>query len=750
MICKILYYPLIFIIIAIGCTSLPEADYYSAEGVVSIEAETHQTSDNWVKSHYYTSMGMSSVKDTTGSGGTLDYRFYITEPGRYAIWVLSRKKSHQQNENYLEYALFNDENEEISRDRFQLPESNALVWLNRSHTDGQEIIADFSESGFYKIRFESFGEEGYRLDKMHLSLDNEIKPEGMGLPETTDPFADPAELKRNRPVAIPPAWTFGVLYGGYTNQDETVERVSKLYDDGYPIDAYWIDSWFWDYQNKGRGPAGYVDFIGDTAAYPDMKKMWSFMEDRNVKSGIWLWNTILQDGNENVYADFSDRGFFKETYLNTDRWHNQNGDSMTGDIDFENPEAAAYFKQKLKPFFENGLDFLKLDRVSDIPFTRTAFEAIREFSGIPDSRGFVLSHLHSTHDPRFLLYPAKWTGDAKIDWSQPDYPDFNRFAMGGLKENIEMAANPRLTTYEIPFLSHDMGGYNFFGAEGVSEELYIRWTQFAAFNTVMQVFTSPDNPTSNMPFEFSETAQDNFKKYTRLRSRLFPYIYTHAHLTRQTGRKMIQGDGIRTTQYRFGDSFLAAPVHEPDTDEWMVYLPEGNWFDYWTKDRFEGGQTWLIDASLTTLPLFVKAGAIIPYREFSQSVESGTNDFLTIEIYPYDGGVFRMTEDDGQTENYKEGEWARTMFRYNELSDHRIFTIGAVQGSFAEMNRERSYELHFMNSNRPDYITLNEEKIDESDSPGDRQWFYDSDSEKVILLLQNADRGEKIDIKIYN
>lgn len=749
MICKILFYPLIFIIITIGCSPLPDADYYSAEGVVSIEAETHQTYNNWVESHYYTSMGMSSVKDTTGTDGTLGYRFYITEPGRYAIWVLSKKKSAEPQDNFLEYALFTDENGEISRNRFQLPESNALLWVNRSHADGEEISADFT-SGFYEIRFESFGKAGYRLDKIHISLDNEIKPEGMGLPETTDPYVDPVELKRNRPVAIPPAWTFGVLYGGYTNQNETVERVSKLYEGEYPIDAYWIDSWFWDYQNKGRGPSGYIDFTGDTVAYPDTKKMWDYMADRNIKSGIWLWNTILKDGNESVYQDFKERGYFKDTYLNTDRWHNQNGESMTGDIDFENPEAAAYFKQQMQPFFENGLDFLKLDRVSDIPFTKAAFEATQEFSDIPDSRGFVLAHLHSTHDLRFLLYPTKWTGDAKIDWTQPDYPDFSRFAMGGFKENIEMVANPRLTSYEIPFLSHDMGGYNFFGSEGVSDELYIRWTQFASFNTVMQVFTSTDNPTSNMPYEFSETAQDNFKKYTRLRSRLFPYIYTHAHLTRQTGRKMIQGDGIYTTQYMFGDTFLVAPVHEPGADEWMVYLPDGNWFDYWTKDRFEGGQSWLIDASLTTLPLFVKAGSIIPYREFSQSVESGTNDFLTVEIYPYDGGVFRMTEDDGRTENYKKGEWARTMFRYNELSDHRIFTIGAVQGSFEGMNPERSYELRFMSAVRPAEVTLNETELVESDSAGDHRWFYDSENEKLIIMLREEDRAEKIDIKIYD
>jgi len=659
------------------------------------------------------------------------------------------KYSEVPDENYLEYALFNDENTEVDRNKLQLPVSNALVWLNRSFEEGEKIMIDFSDRGFYEIRFESFGNPGYRVDKVHFTLENEKKPEGMGLPETTEPYLDPVELKRNRPINLPPSWAFGVLYGGYTNQEETLGRVSRLYDEGYPIDAYWIDSWFWDYQNKGGGPDGYIDFIGDTVSYPDMEKMWEFMENHSIKSGIWLWNTILKDGNEMIFEDFRERGFFSETYLNTDRRHTQNGVSITGDIDFKNPDAVTHFKQKLKPFFEKGLDFLKLGRVSDIAFVKASFEAIREFSDVQNSRGFVLTQLQSTYDPRFLLYPTKWTGDAKIDWTQPDYPDFNRFVMGAFKENIEMVANPRLTTYEIPFLSHDAGGYNFFGDPGVSDELFIRWTQFAAFNTVMHVFTTADNPTANMPFNFSETAQESFKKYTTLRNRLFPYIYTHAHLTRQTGRKMIQGDGIHTTQYMFGDAFLVAPVYEPGADEWMVFLPEGHWFHYWTGDRFEGAQTWLIDISLPSLPLFVKSGSIIPYREFSQSVESGNNDFLTIEIYPYDGGVFRMVEDDGKTENYKKGEWVRTMFRYNELSGRRVFTIGAVQGSFAEMNETRDYELHFMYSDRPESITLNGKQINESDSKIDRHWFYDEDKGELIIPIRGADRKNKIDIEIY-
>ena len=739
---------LILACITVSCMPVPDASHYNAEGVVSIEAESHADIEGWKQSHYYTSIGLTSITDTVSASNALEYTFYITEPGNYFVWLLSRKFSDDPSVNYLPVQIFDDDENLVLDDQLELPQSNALEWTNLALESRDPLTANFPSPGFFTLSIDNEGRSGLRLDKIHLALDNETKPEGMGLPETTDTGMDPVAEKRRQPVILPPAWAFGVLYGGYTNQRETIERVRRLHDEGYPIDSYWIDSWFWDYRNEGQGPDGYINFRGDTAAYPDMQAMWEFLEERNVKAGIWIWNTILKDGNEEAYADFEERGFFSDTYLNTDRWHNRHGNSMTGDIDFSNPEAAAYFRQKLKPFFEKGLDFLKLDRSSDIDFTKTAFETIQQFSETGDARGFVLAHLHSTHNPDFKLYPTKWTGDAKIGWSQPDYPDFNIYAMGALKENIEMAANPRLTTYEIPFLTHDMGGYNFYGSPEVSDELYIRWTQFSAFNPIMHVFSTADNPTANMPFNFSKTARENFKKYMTLRSRLFPYIYTHAHNSRQGGLKIIRGDGVHTTQYMFGGAFLVAPVHEPATNDRLVYLPEGDWFDYWSSSRFEGGQSWIVDAPLTKIPVFVKAGSIIPYRNFSQSVEAGNNDYLLVEIYPDDAGAFRLSEDDGITTRYRQGEWARTMFRYNQLKGKNVFTIGAVQGSFEGMKMQRSYELRFIQTPRPARVTLNGEELAESRGSSQTGWQYESEKSRLVIFLPDRDKREKMDIEI--
>ena len=209
---------------------------------------------------------------------------------------------------------------------------------------------------------------------------------------------DPVTIDTN--LVIPPAWAFGVLYGGYTDQTKTIERIKEIKSHNYPIDAYWIDSWFWSYSDKGAGPDSYIDFVADTINYPDRKEMWSFMEENNIKGGFWLWDCIQQTGNEKVFNEFNDMGYFSSVYLNKDSWHNKStstamfqknpgtSGTLNGNIDFDNPEAVLYFKSKMKHFFDEGADFVKLDRTSKISVTKTMFEMTQEFGNETGGRGF--------------------------------------------------------------------------------------------------------------------------------------------------------------------------------------------------------------------------------------------------------------------------------------------------------------------------------------------------------------------------
>jgi len=323
---------------------------------------------------------------------------------------------------------------------------------------------------------------------------------------------EPATLDSN--LIIPPAWSFGILYGGYTNQEETIERIKKIQSHDYPIDAYWIDSWFWDYINMGMGPEKYIDFVADTISYPDREAMWTFMEENNIKGGFWIWDCIQKTGNEEAFYDFKERGYFSEVFINTGSWHNasittdmyREGDETTprtptGNVDFNNPEAAEYFKQQIKHFFDEGADFIKLDRNASVEFCRAMFEATQEFGKETQGRGFILSHSHGTEDEEFKRYPTKWTGDSRADWSmdKPTKEFYSWVPKHALKENIESFADPDNRKSIIPFLTMDLGGFQMGTTHQKDEELFIRWMQFGIFTPIVQLFSQAENPTSNLP-----------------------------------------------------------------------------------------------------------------------------------------------------------------------------------------------------------------------------------------------------------
>ena len=193
----------------------------------------------------------------------------------------------------------------------------------------------------------------------------------------------PHKVPADSDVIIPPAWAFGVLYGGYTNQEQAIRRIESIKAHDYPIDAYWIDSWFWSFRDSGRGPKKHIDFVADTTAFPDRRAMWDYMESINIKGGFWGWDCILKTGNEEAFNEFDSRGYFSVVYQNTNRWHNSSASTAMfqegrghpgtpcGNIDFDNTQAAALFKSKIKHFFDEGADFIKLDRLLAISVCKT-------------------------------------------------------------------------------------------------------------------------------------------------------------------------------------------------------------------------------------------------------------------------------------------------------------------------------------------------------------------------------------------
>ena len=535
---------------------------------------------------------------------------------------------------------------------------------------------------------------------------------------------EPASLDSN--VVLPPEWSFGVLYGGYTNQEETLERIKKIQSHDYPIDAYWIDSWFWDHQNHGMGPDHYIDFVGDTASFPDREKMWSFMEENNIKGGFWVWDCILKEGNEKIFQDFQEKGYFSKTHMYTGSWHNKgtttarfkkvegHEGTLLGEIDFNDPEATAYFKQNMKHFFDEGADFIKLDRNSNITDCRVMFEITQEMGKETEGRGFILSHKGGIDDPEFKKYPTKWTGDTRADWTLEDpTKDFYSWVPKiALKENIALYSDPSEKTSKIPFLTNDMGGFEMGKTDQLDEELYIRWMQFSFMGPITEVFTQASNPTSNLPWKYSQRADQLFKRYAHLRMRLFPYIYSYAHHSRLRGEHMIGKFPNHHYQYMFGDEMLVAPVYEKGATSRKVRLPEGNWVNYWTQEKEKGNQTLVAEAPIYRIPVFVKEGAIIPMRQYAASIEAGNNNLMHLHIYPGADGAFTLIEDDGTSNDYKKGIYAKTSMKLTNHQEAATLDIQPSKGYYDGMQENRTWIFHIHTKNSIQKVSINGQDVD--------------------------------------
>lgn len=388
---------------------------------------------------------------------------------------------------------------------------------------------------------------------------------------------------------------------------------------------------------------------------------------------------------------------------------------------------------------------LKIDPTTEGIYQHQIFSAkILDNSGekfIPDGiefseeRPFMLSGMQNIDQPDFKRLPAKWV-NLLLE------PSSGIAASEALKQRIEMVADPKRPTTEAPFISSGVDDIVIKALNGdIPEEILIRWIQFSALTGMMHLYM----PTQSSSEPFSVDVLQEIREMTQLRSRLFPYLYSLAHLVRARAENPVRGDGNHEVQFKLGEAFLVAPVYREGDHNRSVWFPEGTWYNYWSGERFDGGQTWLVEASVNEIPLFVKAGSIIPYRSRAGQIMEGSNRELTIEIYAGGVGTFRLYEDDGVTNRYRNGEVATTGFRYFETDEYATFTIGRTVGEYTGQPEERSLILRFLHIEKPDQVIANSNKLQEGG--GEAEWMYD-EGEQLLTIHWNHPTELKTDFEI--
>jgi alpha-D-xyloside xylohydrolase len=313
--------------------------------------------------------------------------------------------------------------------------------------------------------------------------------------------------------------------------------------------------------------------------------------------------------------------------------------------------------------------------------TRTVYEGQRAQTS--SKRVFILTR--SAYAGQQRNAAVTWSGDICGRW-------------GVLQQQIPAGLN--FTASGIPYWNTDIGG--FFGSnpdDPQYAELFTRWFQFGSFNPMFRVHGT-DKPKE--VWRFDPATQEILIDYINLRYHLLPYIYSVSWMVTHTGYTMMRPlvmdfrNDARTRkigdQFMFGPALLVNPVTEPGAQSREIYLPEGTpWIDFWTGQSVQGGQSINASAPIKTMPLYVRAGSIVPYGPTIQYSSHDAAAPIELRIYPGADGNFTLYEDEGDNYDYEHGAYATIPMRWNER--RHTLTIGSRQGSYPGMQKEREFRI---------------------------------------------------------
>lgn len=298
--------------------------------------------------------------------------------------------------------------------------------------------------------------------------------------------------------------------------------------------------------------------------------------------------------------------------------------------------------------------------------------------------------------------------------------------------------------------SHDIGGH--IGA--TEPEIYARWVQYGALSPCLRLHSTKDALAERRPWAFAPEVFEASKEAFHLRYRLIPYLYTYARVNTDTGialcRPMYydypENDAAYASRYQYmmGDEILAAPIVFPaDQDTLMaasdVWVPEGTWIEYTTKEVFTGPKWVRIVGDLKRIPMLVKAGSIVPEAPLAETTDSLSKDHLNLRIFVYPNATrtFRLYEDDGTTEAYQNGQCEWTNIVANMTGDRDfVLEIAPVEGHCDALPSERYYEI-YLEGVRP----LSQLQVTGVDSSSSR---YDAQTETTVISLHQPDKTRAV------
>ena len=434
---------------------------------------------------------------------------------------------------------------------------------------------------------------------------------------------------------LPPLWSFGLWLSrnSYVSWEVAEEVAAEVRRHDIPCDVLHLDTaWFARDWN--------CDLKFSPERFPDPEAHMAKLREQGFHISLWQYNFIPPNEDNTHYLEAVDRGYLSK---NAEGKPYQLPEECEGGwvkdvtVDFSNPEAREWYAGKIRSLIRMGAGAIKTDfgegiaeeaiyhsiegrhfhNLYSLVYNHTVFGATHDVSG----ENIVWARSGTAGSQR---YPLHWGGD-----SQCSFEALAGTLRGALTVGIS----------GIPFFSHDIGG--FIGTP--DDELYVRWAQLGLFSSHSRCHGCGDH-NHREPWKFSAEACEIFRFYDKLRYSLMPYIYAEAEKCVKTGLPMMRALWLEypedrnarhiDDQYLFGDSLLIAPVLKPLARSRFrdVYLPAGVWFDYFTGEKIISQGRWIRrQVDLATMPIYVKEGTVLRYRNAGESLISGMGQIVKTE-----------------------------------------------------------------------------------------------------------------------
>jgi alpha-D-xyloside xylohydrolase len=495
-----------------------------------------------------------------------------------------------------------------------------------------------------------------------------------------------------------PKWAYGLFQSKdkYTSSAELLGIGNQYRKAGIPVDCIVQD---WDYWSPDYWGSNKMD----ANRYPDPKALIDSLHSLNLHSMISIW-PVFHSSTAN-YKAFEDIGALYYNLGGSHRFYDPHNDAakkiywnqLNNDI-FGKYGWDAWWADNDEPQgYPDGFDRKDFITGKGPGVTYYNTFAIEHTSGvyagwrasIANKRVFTLSRSAFSGQQRYAA--AVWSGDISSDWGS-----FQRQMSAGL--NFSLSGMPYWTT--------DIGGY--FGTDWTlpdNQELMTRWFEYGTFCPLYRIHGKGDKALISSQ-SFTQNTIDHMVKFDKLRYRLMPYIYSMAWKVTNDNYTMMRHliMDYRTdvnvksidNQFMFGPALMVNPVTSSGVSKRSVYLPAGIWFDFWTGKQWNGSQTLNTDAPLDKIPLFVKAGSVMPMGP-DISYANQSVDPIEIRVYKGANGNFTLYEDEGDNYNYEKNQYSEIPFTYEEATKKLI--IGARTGSFKNMLTERTFKIVFVTDN---------------------------------------------------